>query len=251
MRQIQRFLTKSGCPITYGLLGIAIVSLLLLFLTSGSKASFQVVDALAFNPVAPFERPWSFLTFALIAVNLNALICVGIGLYFFTSTLERRFGSHKFGIAFLGLVLLSPLSIWLGYSLTGVVTPLYGLALPVAATVVAWATLSPTATVLLMLVLPVPAWLIGIITFAGVLLGFGMGAPVMGFCAVIPLVAGYFLARNRFNFPLPQPKPKPTARGDYQGRNFEKSREAEKERLRLKELFERSWTEEDDNASEK
>lgn len=251
MRQIRRFLHKSGSPITFGLIGLAVVSLILLFLGSGSKATFHFADSLAFNPVAPFERPWTFLTYTLIVGDLNALLCIGLGLYFFTSALERRFGSRKFGIAFLGLVLLSPLSIWLGHSITGVVNPLYGLALPVAATIIAWATLSPTATVLLMMVFPVPAWLIGIFTFAGVVLGFGMGAPIMGFCAAIPLVAGFFLARSRFNISLPQSKPKSKSSGDYQGRNFEKSREAERERLRLKELFERSWSEGDEGPSEK
>ncbi len=251
MREIRRLLNKNGCPVTYSLIAVSIVSLFLLFLSSGSKEPNETIEMLAFNPSEPLSKPWTWITYTLITGSLNALLCIGIGLFFFASAIEKRFGSYKFGIAFLVFTLLSPISIWLAFVLTGAAIPLYGMALPVSATIVSWAVLYPKSSVLFMMVLPVPGWFIGTVTFAGVLLGFGMGAPIAGFCACIPLFAGIIASVIRYRIPVPRSATAARQNLDYQGRNFEKSRQAELERLKLKELFERSWSSDDDDNSKK
>jgi hypothetical protein len=108
---------------------------------------------------------------------------------------------------------------------------------------VAYGSYRPEATILLMAIIPVKAkylaWLAGL----AIVFITGSGAPIAGVCAGLAPLAGWALGSRRLNLAVLDPKPKTS--GDEFRRSMKTKRDAEQERLRLRELLERSVQDED------
>jgi membrane associated rhomboid family serine protease len=249
-KSLQRFIHRTGAPVTLILFAVTILSFLIAWLGSGSAEMRAAVGRLAFVPAAAIEAPWTGLTYVLANIDPLTTLFVCVGLFFFAAPLESRWGSQRFLFAFTLFTLAAPLAFWLGFEATGTAVALQSPGLPVACCLVCWATLSPEAQILLYGVLPLKAKWVGWLTAAMVVIGYGYGMPLLGAFACLPLVLAWAMASGRLTTPGPKPRGRVAREGDYKGNDLSKRLEAEQERRRLKELFERSFKDDpgDDDA---
>jgi membrane associated rhomboid family serine protease len=143
------------CPITWTLLAANAVTFLLGFVGLGVAPPLALVA-----PRAP-EAPWTILTYPLLGTGgVVGLLLGGYMLWVFGGSLERAWGRRDY-LAFLVLVTAAPaVALWMGSLVTGRAAVLVGPWLPLAAAVVAWATINPHERLLVYLVIPVQArWL--------------------------------------------------------------------------------------------
>ncbi|MCH8274953.1 MAG: rhomboid family intramembrane serine protease [Armatimonadetes bacterium] len=243
-------LRRSGAPFSLGLLVLLVAFFLVLFLSSGGGS---LVRRLVFDPEHWGAQPWTALTYALVNLSPMGLLFIGFGLYYFGAGLERDWGTRRFAGAFLWLTVLTPLFFYLGSKFTEHPGLLLTMVVPAACCVVGWAVRYPRTQIRLWCVLPIEARWVGWFTAIAVPIGFSWGYPLFVAFAGAPFLLTYLYAAGQLRvpaFPMPQRRSRGAREGDYEGLNWEKRREAEAERRRLKELFERSWDETEDGEGE-
>lgn len=239
-------------PVSIALMMVAGASFLGLFLLSGSRGGGgDVVSGLWFDSGDWAARPWTLLTYALVNPGPLALLCNLIGLYFFAMALESRWGSRRFGWAFAAVVASFSFAAWIGAMILGKPYVLNSMGPAVAAVVVAWGAVYPRTPVMLYAVLPIEgrwiAWGTGVL--ATVALSYGN--PPMALFLALPFVLSALYGAGRLRLPEVGRRGKGKRSHDYEGLDWDRRREAEAERRRLKELFERSWRESDDEPGAK
>ncbi|MBA3726560.1 MAG: rhomboid family intramembrane serine protease [Armatimonadetes bacterium] len=240
---IVRFYRRSGMPVTLIAIAATVMSLVLSWFF---YANLGFVSNLAFVSDNWYFRPWTLLTYTVIAMDFLGVLFICIGLFYFTGALERLWGTRKFAAFFVATILACPLALFLGYLIEGTQMVLTSLGFAVACSVVAYAALFPNHQILLWFVLPVAAKWIGWITALGTVFYYGSGGhPLVGFLAAIPLVLAWAFATGRLRLPsIPERRTNAGMRDkDYRGHDYDKRMETEAERRRLKELFERSLKE--------
>lgn len=238
---------RSGTPLTYGLMALAILSFLVVFSISGSDSLRTFSANVGFDPRSFGSRPWTLVTYPLLGTDPIATLFILIGLYFFSTSLERSWGYRRLGLFLLGLTVFTGLCAILAQAVVSSTMLLGSLGLPVAYIIVAWATLNPRAKVLVYGVLPIEARWIGWFTAAAVVFGFSFGAPATAIFFALPFVATWAYAAGKLRLPQHTARrSRGDSRGDYAGTNWERRRESERERQKLRELFERSWNDDDD-----
>jgi membrane associated rhomboid family serine protease len=115
---------------------------------------------------------WQFLTYGFAHLNVQHILFNMLGLWFFGKTLEERFGPKELLRFFLVAIVLGGIA----WSVRGIALPnaqlgpLLGASGGVTAVIMLFVFLYPHRTVLLMLI-PVPAWLMGVVLVAGDLFG--------------------------------------------------------------------------------
>ncbi|HWP31957.1 MAG TPA: rhomboid family intramembrane serine protease [Fimbriimonadales bacterium] len=244
---IYNFLYRSGSPFTYIVLGVVCLAFLLFWLGSGNPETYAFVKSTFFTPSEFLRKPWTIFTYWIFTADLGLLLFIGLGLYFFASSLEREYGTKRFALAFSGLVLICPISFWLGYLFGVGDVPLMTVGLPVAGCLVAWAARHPHSKILLFMVVPIEARWVGWLTVIGVGIGYGWGHPLFSIFALLPLGLCYLYATRRLKLPeFPRKQKRVFFEKDYEGLDPDKRRAAEEERRRLRELFERSWKQGDE-----
>jgi hypothetical protein len=248
IRQLLTRLRGTGAPLSFSLLTIEVGTFLLFFLTSGGAAR-SLFESLAFSPQTAISQPWTLVTYAF-AWPLDAIwvaLYVFLALYYFATALERALGTPALGWLLLCVTASAPLALWGGSAVLRIDVTLASAALPVSAVIVGWATRFPQAMVMLWFVIPVKGMWLGWFTAVLVVLGYGWGSPALGFFAAVPLAVAHFWVRRD------APLPKFGQRGakDEPLSAWERRRREEAERLRLKELFERSYRENDEDGGEK
>lgn len=236
-------LARSRSPASYVLLGLAFALWLVIWLLSGGPAALELCERLWFDSEMALARPWTFITYPLVHVGVGMILFAAIGLYFFAASLERAWGTSRFLVGFFVITVLTSVSIFVGTMIFGRPYTLASMGMPISCIIVAWATNNPTATVMLWFVLPLKAIWIGWITFVLALVGYSYGYPEMAAFVFVPFAVTWAYASGRLRLPSPRGGRR---EGDYSGIAWEKRRQAEEERRRLKELFERSWPEDDD-----
>lgn len=131
---------------------LAIANAVVLLLLQTLLTAPAVTGALAFDPAAPFARPWTYLTYAFVHADLWHLLFNMLGLYVFGTAVESRLGSR----AFIGFWLFSAAGAALA---TAIVHPLFpiapfvGASGAVLATAIVFALSWPDAE---LLVFPIP-----------------------------------------------------------------------------------------------
>ncbi len=245
--QVRRWIFRDGAPISRGLMVLLGVSLVLYFLLSGSEAR-RVFSELAWESDSGLRKPWTLVTYALTWVGgpgaLWTALWAGFSLFYFGASLERGMGWRRFGV-FLGVVTVSaPLALLLAASLArGSPIFLASFGLPATCLLVGWAARAPEATILFWGILPIKAKWLSLASFVFVLVSFGFGAPLRGVLALVPLAIAHFWLRGGVSLP------RFGSKGTKEGTSaWERRREEELERLRLKELFERSYRENDEDG---
>lgn len=243
-----RALQRSGSPLSLILVGTVVFVFLLGWLGSGSEIGVGALGALIYEPSLTWSQPWRLATYALLNFSPWGLLFVVLSLYFFGTILERRWGSERFSWYFLSQVVAFPLVFWLYYILSGSDVELSGMALPACSLLVAWGSLYPSEQVLLWFVLPVRGawigWLSGLIP----VFSYGWGRPLLGVLIGVPFVLTWAYVTGRYPRIGRMRRGRMFHEGDYEGRDWERLREAEEERRRLRELFERSWGEGDEGT---
>lgn len=249
IRQLLSRLRRTGAPLSFSLLTLEIAAFLLFFLTSGG-AGRGLFESTAFATWKAWSQPWSLVTYAF-AWPYDAIwlaLFVFLGIYYFAPVLERGMGTRTFRWLLLCVAVSAPLAFWVGAAALRLEVTLASAALPVSAIIVGWATRYPEATVMLWFVIPVKGKWLGWFTAVVVALGYGKGTPALSVFALVPLAVAHFWVKGGVSLPTVG-----TRRGgaDETLSAWERKRKEEAERLRLKELFERSYRESDEEEDEK
>lgn len=129
-----------------------------------------LTNAFAFVPYFAWTRPWTFVTYMFLHGSLMHIGFNMLGLWFFGSGVETRLGSSRF----LWLYFLSGIS---GALLSMVLSPtaaVIGASAGVYGVMLAFARFWPDTVIMIWGIIPVPAWLLVIITtLMSVWSGFG------------------------------------------------------------------------------
>lgn len=225
-----------------------LVMIVAAFLVDWSSVG-ALTQALGFDAADFGQRPWSLLTYGFATGgSFFGTVITCFMLWWFGGSVERELGTWNFLIFFLAMVVLPVLFFLAGSAFMAHSVPVFGMYLPLAGVVIAWATRNPTFKILIMFCLPLDAKWIGWLTAGFVFFGYGFGAPALGVLAVLHLILAHFYAANKLPFvpwgkSIGHHKPtgwKPQERDD---KYFENVRDREKERQdrdRLRKLLEGS-----------
>ena len=178
-------------PWTAWVAAINLVTWLLMFFGQG-----QIGSALAGE--LSVSTAWRWLTYPLFSPEPFLFFALGLLMfYLFGSSLERQWGSEKFGRVFVVITLLTACAYWCGYAVLqqtwSPTATIAGIGLPEITLFVIWAALNDEAPVLAYFVIPIRAryLAIGIV----VIQFFSLG-PILGTAAVAVPIASWFWARR-------------------------------------------------------
>src|SRR5207253_10005279 len=120
-------------------------------------------------------------------------------LWIIGGTVEKELGSGTFAGFFAAMTLVPSLMFFVCYLLLHMDprVPVYGLYLPVAGITLAWATRHPNQSMLFMLVIPILAKWLGVLTVVLIVFGYGFPNPPVGLFAGVHLLLAYMYAANR------------------------------------------------------
>ncbi|HVL38342.1 MAG TPA: hypothetical protein VM328_03020 [Fimbriimonadaceae bacterium] len=243
---------QHGAPVCALLIGAWVVSFLAAWFTGGGflpHLTFMTGDA--------GSEPWTFLSYPLVVppdVNgFISLIFLGFWMWNIGGLVERELGSARFGIFVAVFTLACSISLLIGATLLSRFGFLYGGWFIASACTVVWGTRYPNQQAMFMLLLPIQARWLAIISVA--LVFFGTEPKELAPFAAFPLLAVHVYARGRFpglsygggTTAASSPYKKDSA-GDK--RYFEEVRRREQERAereRLRKLFESSLSDEKDD----
>jgi membrane associated rhomboid family serine protease len=246
VRNFQSTINKHGAPIS----ALVVIAVAIVFLVSWATRSDAIAKALMYVTFEGLQRPWTAVTYPFAyspdGGQILWLIFSLLMMWWFGGDVERMLGRARYAIFLLAMTVLPALFLTLGAAVFNTLVPLAGLGLPLAAIVVAWATINSTATVRYMAVLPVPGWVIGVLTAALVFFPYG---PLLGWFAALHLLVAFLYARNKIPgyswgaAPVRAAKRQQWKQSERDDRylNDVKQREIDRqERERLKKLFEGS-----------
>jgi len=200
MDNFQRLLFRGGVPVTMALLLINAATFLLAFMLPSLMLFFgQWVACLL--PVT-LIRPWTLLTYPLVYLDTSAqgffnFLFGGFTLWSLGGSLERSWGSRKYGLFFFAMALISGLCLQLGSAVLGMPYLLFGFFLPLACCIVAFCMIQPEATIQVFL-FPVRAKYFAVIVtlFTWVYVGQGGGQrALLGAFALGGLLAAMLYVR--------------------------------------------------------
>ncbi len=183
-RRLRAFLWRSEEPVTRTLIAINLLTFLVFFMAVYFVGAGNPWGWLVFSNVVPWQRPWTFLSYALVTYDPLSLIFSGYWLWIVGGTLERSWGSRTFFHFFFGVGLATSLGLWVGSALLplvglGSLVYLSGLWMPLAGLTVAWCLLNPEQIVLLGFVLPIKGrhlmWVTVALTYFLFAMGHGNG----------------------------------------------------------------------------
>ncbi|WP_417730076.1 rhomboid family intramembrane serine protease [Rosistilla oblonga] len=123
---------------------------------------------------------WQFVTYGFAHGNMNHILFNMIGLFFFGRIVEQRLGKIEFLRFYLVAIILGGIAWSLRANLTGSLAPgVIGASGGVIAVTMLFIFWYPQTEIYLMMVLPVKAWIVGVLMIAGNL--FGMGSATTAF----------------------------------------------------------------------
>lgn len=250
LAQLLTSLRRTGAPLTFSLLALEVATFMLFFLASGGSED-ALHKALAFTPDTVASQPWTVITYAFTwpGGSVWLALFVFLGLYYFASVLERGMGTRTFAALVVCLTATSSLAVWVGAAALRADITLSSAALPTAALIVSWATRYPESVVMLWFVIPMKAKWLGWFTAVVTALAYGWGNPALSVFLVVPLAIAHFWVRGGVS--LPSVGASGSKRDGDRLSAWERRRKEEAEKLRLKELFERSYRENEEGEDEK
>ena len=233
------FMAKGGMPITMATIIIAAVSFIAWWAAKTSSAWIQLV----FYTDGWMTRPWTLITYAFVEGDFISIVFSCLMAFFFMGALERAWGRERFLPAYFAFLVVPPLTVWIGSLASGEELAANGLWLPVACSTVAFGAYRPQSTILIFGIVPVKAMYIGLFAALAVVFRYGAGAPIAGLCVGLSMALAWLLGSRRVMFSLPKGQEKV---GDEFRKSMKSKRDAEQERLRLRELLERSVKDDDE-----
>lgn len=210
---------------------------------------------LIFSTRDPLGAPWTFLSYPLFpAGGLLAVLLGGWWLWGIGGIVERELGSLRYLAMIVLVTVLAPIFMWLGSMAMKLDGTLAGYWMILPTVTVAWATRHPSDNVLFMLMLPIQARWIGLISVLFVFFG---SPPQLAPFAVCPLALVWAFADNR----LPISYGSSAARKGARSRSgpiddsflsdvYHREKERE-ERERLRKLFEGGLIDNEDKGPPK
>lgn len=240
MSSSANWLRRQNAPVTLGLIAVLVLfTFILPTLPSGVQGS------LAFD-AQWYGHPWSLLTYSFIFPGGPGNL---VGLFFLAwwglmigGMVEREMSSRRYGIFLAAVAIGSPLVMWVGAMLFQSPVTIFGPFFIDAAVAVAWGTRFASLELRILGVLPIQARVIGWLFTIGLYLVYGIGNPVLGTFALLPLLAVWAFAENKLPFafgPRLIERTKAAGRGvvQYDEAYYDEVRKreqerAEKERLR-------------------
>lgn len=234
----RKALRSSGMPITIGTIVAVVVGFVAVWLSAT-----RLLYPLYFSPYDALSRPWSVVTYAFVDFRTLGVLFSCLMAFFFMGAMERAWGAARFLPAYVILLLTPPIAYWIAGAALNIDPVLYGMSLTTGAWVVAFATYRPQAVIHLFAMFPVKAMWIGWAAAALIVFGCGANNPVLGaICGIVPLAA-YALGKGRLT--LPALGGSSEFKDEFR-RSLATKREAELERQRLRELLERSVSEDEE-----
>jgi hypothetical protein len=204
---------------------------------------------LSLVPGEAASRPWSVLTYVLADSGqlFFGVLAGGLWAYYTCTALERELRGPMLPLLYGVFSLIGGLAVLAGGLLLAPSALLWGTMIPLGSLTVLWATRNPEQSILLMMLVPVKAKILGWVTALGVLFTVGIGAPLMGVFALLPLAAAWAYGSNRvpglqFGQGLKEVKAKKKESQEF-NQYIDKVRQREQEREereRLRRLFEAS-----------
>jgi len=250
MNSMLTYLRRTTAPITMGIVVALAVLSVVFFFSNGNGMELLVAN------VEWTQKPWTLLLYPFaysgvggIGALLFAIFMIGWMLYA-CGSVEREIGPVKYIATWVILTVLPALLVLesmraarSGFSLMGPYLPISGLT-------VIWATRNQYAKFLIWGLIPVTGRIIGWLTVAGTFFTFGLGNPIVGLVAVLPMGLAWLFATNRIPFfkykslEIERVEKKQAERElAFRAEVVVRERERE-ERERLRRLFERSGIDE-------
>lgn len=176
-------------PVTKALMVCAVLTMLLAVFGAD-----RWLGRLVFTLTGVIQQPWSLVTYPLVSPrrSIGVLFAV-IWLWFVGGSLERSWGSRRYGIFFAWVSLLTAVGAGAAGYLAGKDAVLMGLWVPLAPLTVAWAALNPEAQVLFYFIIPLRAKYLAWITVAFLYLYQGVAIhPFWGLLILLGCAAAYY-----------------------------------------------------------
>lgn len=238
---------------TWSLLAFTAVPYLIAWLTKSD--ALQNLLGLSWADIG--RNPWSLLTFPLASSGSGGMIFFVIltclWTYMIGKSLESDMGPGLL-LGVFGVLTLSASTAWiLGSLIVGGSPLLAGIFLPLSALTVIWAMRNPEHSILFMMVIPVKAKYLAVISAVIVLFSSGGETPLLGVFALLPLLLGFLYATNRIpglRFGAAPVENVQKKKSNEEFRRFQdevrKKEKEREERERLRKLFEASLIDDKD-----
>jgi membrane associated rhomboid family serine protease len=227
-------------PVTLLTIAVSVVMFVAWWLLGHTAALFPLV----FTSGNWLSRPWSLVTYAYLETDFMGVLFGSLMAFFFMGSLERAWGKDRFLPAYGLFLLLPPIALWLAHLVTGREQTAMGLWLPTACWTVAYGAYRPQSVILVFGIAPVKAMWIAIFAGAAIVFYYGNRIPVAGLCAGLAPLAAWGLGRKRFSFGNFERNKNPF-RDEFR-KSLKTKRDTEAERLRLREILERSVHDDDE-----
>ncbi|MCL5105126.1 MAG: rhomboid family intramembrane serine protease [Armatimonadetes bacterium] len=165
----------------------------------------------AFGPAqdgspAVIPMPWALFTYPLVGVccGVLSLIFSIYWLWVAGGSLERSWGTTRFGYYFFAMCAISAAGLALGSLITRLPVSAIGLWLPIAGVTVAFAMLNPEEQILFMFVIPLKLKYLALIDVVIVLVKYGQMSPLLGVFALAGCAFSYWyvIRPNRYRAPV-------------------------------------------------
>ena len=239
-------------PVNLTIMGLLIACALLFWFTAAKGIENFMLGA------DSHQRPWSFFTYAFAempfasGLSLMFFVFMLLWLYSFGGTVEREMGSARYAAFFAIATVVMGLVLWGGLNLV-TVNRLVGAAfLPILMVTQVWCARNMTSTIMIYGLIPVSGKWLAVLNVIIVILLYGLGAPLLGVIAAVPLVLAFFFGAERIpglNYRgVPKQVQATRAQARYDDKYYDDVRKREKEREereRLRKLFEGSLKDDD------
>lgn len=210
-----------------------------------------IPNLLAYSPDALMTHAWTLVTYPLVAGgDVIGILFSCYWLWIAGGTLERSWGTTRFGVFFFLMSAISALGLLAGALLSGVAIGAHGLWLPLAGTTVAFAMMNPEQQILFFFIIPMKLKYLALLDVALVLVSYGRISLILGIAALAGCAYSYWYVRGggelawggtrRERPPVVRVRQKPSI---FRRLNpFARLRER-RERKRLEDLFRKSGME--------
>jgi len=243
---------RSSTPATFGAIGLIAVAFLLSWVPS-TGAWMAANLALA----VPQMSAWQLITYPLFIGNAGGiLLCLFFAAWWLLmigQSLESGIGSRAMTFLLLLATVVGGVFFWIGAAVAQTPGILFGPFLAISYLTVVWASRNPDQTIMLMMIIPIKAKYLALLTTALVLFGYGAGAPLLGIFVALPMAAAWFWGATRLSalagMPSLNADAKRKQRDEREFRGYiddvRKREQEREERERLRKLFEDSVSDSD------
>ncbi len=193
---LRDFVTRGGIPVTLAILAVNVVTFLAGFFSPGAAAPW-LAGHLMFSTGTVWRAPWTIFTYPLVAGPFSLWLIITWAFFWLSGgSLERGWGSARFGVFFFALTALSALSLLAGGLLLHQgVPPLNDLFLPLTGLIVAFCMLNAEQTVVLYF-FPVRAKYVALIVTLWTYFTYGSElGPLLGLFSLGGILAAFLYVR--------------------------------------------------------